>query len=413
MTDKSAKTIAIIGAGAAGLIAADHLTELAQDQEQNWQITLYDAMPSPARKILMAGKSGLNLTHAQPIDDFIAAYGDYADWMEPMIREFGPREVRSWSYAMGQSTFEGSSGRVFPESMKASPLLRSHFKHLESRGVKMVTRHRWIGWSDDGALLFDTPDGQATVEADAVLLALGGPSWPRLGTDGKFLSILEEKDIACKPYRPANCGFEVDWSEQFVAQWAGEPVKSVTLKFGPYSIQGDFVITHYGIEGSAVYGLSAPLRDAIAECGPIELQVDLRSHHDLAEVERRLNQPRGKQSFANHIRKRIHLKGVQAALLKECTERDVMSDMGKLAKAVKGLPITAIGPRPIEEAISTAGGVCLSEMDDELMVKRQPGLFIAGEMLDWEAPTGGYLLTGCMSQGYQAATGIGRYLNSI
>ncbi|MCV6577380.1 MAG: TIGR03862 family flavoprotein [Cohaesibacter sp.] len=413
MTDSSVQSIAIIGAGAAGLMAADHLSELAHDQEQNWQITLYDAMPSPARKMLMAGKSGLNLTHAQPIDDFVAAYGPYADWIGPMIREFGPREVRSWSYAMGQSTFEGSSGRVFPDSMKASPLLRSHFKHLEARGVNMMTRHRWIGWTDDKGLLFETPDGPKTIKADAVLLALGGPSWPRLGTDGSFLSVLAEKGIASTPYRPANCGFEVDWSEDFVTQWAGEPVKSVRLHFGDDSIEGDFVITRYGLEGSAVYGLCAPLRDALETGQDVDLLVDLRSHHDLAEVERRLSQPRGKQSFANHIRKRIHLKGVQAALLKECTERSVMNDMGQLARAVKALPIRLTRPRPLDEAISTAGGVCLSELDDGLMVKREPGLFIAGEMLDWEAPTGGYLLTGCFSQGHRAALGIGRYLNQL
>lgn len=407
------KTIAIIGAGAAGLMAADHLSELMADQERDWQITLYDAMPTPARKLMMAGKSGLNLTHAQPIDEFIASYSPYADWMAPMIREFGPREVRSWSYAMGQSTFEGSSGRVFPKSMKASPLLRRHFQHLEKRGVKLVTRHRWQGWTDDNALLFETPEGQATIRADAVLLALGGPTWPRLGTDGNFLSVLEEKGIACSPYRPANCGFEVGWSKQFIQQWAGEPVKSVTLTFGDRQVHGDFVITRYGIEGSAVYGLSAPLRDALEAGAPVTLQIDLRSHHDLDEVKKRLDQPRGKQSFANHIRKRLHLKGVQAALLKECTPREVMNDMGKLAQAIKALPIHVTAPRPLEEAISCAGGVHLSELGDDLMVKRQPGLFIAGEMLDWEAPTGGYLLTACMSQGHHAALGIGRYLNEL
>nr|WP_319484381.1 TIGR03862 family flavoprotein [uncultured Cohaesibacter sp.] len=417
------KTVAIIGAGAAGLMAADHLSETRPDLA----IRIYDAMPSPARKVLMAGKSGLNISHQSGLshpEDFAAQYGDAAEWMEPMLSAFGTRDIIEWMQALGQESFTGSSGKIFPRTMKASPLLRALMKRLEQRGVQLVTRHRWTGWSEGGALLFMTPDGAVSVEADACLLALGGPSWPRLGTDGAALAPLSERGIESRPYCPANCGFDVDWPEDFVSQWAGAPVKSVRLKFGSQSANGDFVISCHAdqsgeemqgkscgsIEGGAVYALSAPLRDAIERDGTATLLVDLRPHLTLAQLKTRLDRPKGKQSLSNHLRKSLKLQGLKAALLKIATDKAVMSDMDRLAESIKSLPVTLTRPRPIAEAISTAGGVLLDELDDCLMVKRLPGLFMAGEMLDWEAPTGGYLLTGCLSQGYRAAEGIGRYL---
>ncbi|PLW77032.1 TIGR03862 family flavoprotein [Cohaesibacter celericrescens] len=408
MAQQQQKTVAIIGAGAAGLMAAERLSDIRPYLE----ITLYDAMPSPARKILMAGKSGLNISHTIGLknpDRFAKNYGDAADWMAPMLADFGTKQVVSWMEGLRQFTYTGSSGRIFPKVMKASPLLRALMHRLDGRGVKLVTRHRWKGWNEQDQLLFDTPDGEAAIKADATLLALGGPSWPRLGTDGAFLPVLADKGIAVSPYRPANCGFDVDWPEEFVQEWAGHPIKSVNLSFGDQTVQGDFVITRHGIEGGAVYALSAQLRDAIEENGEAMLQVDLRPHHGHDDLLAKINQPRGKQTLANHLRKSLHLRGVKSALLKACTDKAVMTDSNKLAATLKALPIRLVRPRPLEEAISTAGGVALSELNDGLMVKQKPGLFIAGEMLDWEAPTGGYLLTACLSQGYRAAGGIAKY----
>lgn len=407
--DKQTK-VAIIGAGAAGLMAADHLSEIWPELS----ITLYDAMPSPARKILMAGKSGLNITHQEGLQDrYYSAgrYGDAADWMEPMLSDFGTREVIAWMTDLGQESFIGSSGRIFPKSMKASPLLRSLTARLDARGVRLKTRHRLTAIEQQGVLTFETPQGNTEVEADAVLCAVGGPSWPRLGTDGTVLQVVETLGLETRPYRPANCGFDVAWPEAFVNEWAGSPVKSIALSFKGQTVSGDFVITRNGIEGGPVYSLSAALRDEIEAHGEAALEVDLRPHHTEDELLALINRPRGKQSLSNHLRKSLHLRGVKSALLKLGTEKAVMSDPQRLAAALKALPIRLLRPRPIEEAISTAGGVLLSELDEGLMVKKVPGLFLAGEMLDWEAPTGGFLLTGCFSQGYRAAEGIARYLS--
>lgn len=403
--------VMIVGAGAAGLVAADHLSALRPDLS----ISLYDAMPSPARKILMAGKSGLNLTHKEGFDDlalFTSRYGDAEGWIRPLLDDFGPKELVEWVEGLGQEIFVGSSGRIFPRIFKASPLLRSLMKRLEERGVSLHTRHRWQGWSDDGALRFATPEGEVCISFDACLLALGGPSWPKLGTDGAALTFLEAKGLATCAYRPTNCGFDVDWSDGFIADHAGEPVKSVRLSHGNTEIQGDFIISKDGIEGSAVYGLSTSLRDSLEQDGAATLTIDLRPHQSLETIQTRLARPRGKQSMSNMLRKSLNLKGVQAALLKECTSREAYSDVERLARAIKALEIPVMRPRPLEEAISCAGGVLLSELNNNLMVKRLPGLFLAGEMLDWEAPTGGYLLTGCFSQGYRAAKGIADYLSA-
>nr|WP_321457759.1 TIGR03862 family flavoprotein [uncultured Cohaesibacter sp.] len=418
-------TVAIIGAGAAGLIAADRLSAIAPDIS----IKVFDAMPSPARKVLMAGKSGLNISHKSGIGNpasFAQKYGDAAERMEPMLAAFGTQGIMDWMDGLEQEHFVGSSNRIFPKVMKASPLVRAVMKRLEARGVTLATRHRWIGWNSDGALLFTTPEGEKAVEAQACLLALGGPSWPKLGTDGKFLEPLSEQGIASAPYQPANCGFDVNLPLELGKDWAGTPVKSVGLSFAGRTVVGDVMISLRkdasvpadadekvcSLEGGLIYLLSKALREAINENGSATLSLDLRPNLSEEQVRERLDRPRGKQSFSNHLRRCLKLQGVQAALLKTLTDKSVMSDSGALAAAIKALPVTVIRPRPIEEAISTAGGILFSEMDEDLMVKRKPGLFIAGEILDWEAPTGGYLLTGCLSQGYHAAEGIARYLSA-
>ncbi|SNY92731.1 hypothetical protein SAMN04515647_3001 [Cohaesibacter sp. ES.047] len=409
--DGKTTNVAIVGAGAAGLMAADHLSALRPDLA----VTLFDAMPSPARKILMAGKSGLNITHSEGLSDparFAKRYGAHADWMAPMLDAFGAAEVVAWMSELGQESITGSSGRVFPTSMKASPLLRALMRRLEARGVTLVPRHRWRGWDETGQLVFSTGQDSppSSVQADATLLALGGPSWSRLGTDGAFLPVLAELGLETSPYRPANCGFDVDWPEDFIDRWAGQPVKSVRLHFDGQSVPGDFVITRNGIEGGPVYALSAALRDQIEAKGEVQLVIDLRPNQSEDELVARLSRPRGKQSMANHLRKSAKLQTVETALHKLLTDRDVMSDPERLARSLKTLSLPLLRPRPLDEAISTAGGVSVDTLDDQLMVKARPGLFLAGEMLDWEAPTGGYLLTACLSQGYRAAKGIDDYL---
>ncbi|WP_316858146.1 TIGR03862 family flavoprotein [uncultured Cohaesibacter sp.] len=410
MGSEDTYTVAIIGAGAAGLMAADRLSVLRPDIS----ITLFDAMPSPARKVLMAGKSGLNITHQSGIDApeaFCSQYGPASKWIAPMLSEFGPKQIVGWMEDLGQESFAGSSGRIFPKTMKASPLLRALMQRLASRNVALETRHRWHGWEGNGALLFSTPQGERCVKADACLLALGGPSWPKLGTDGAFLQPLRDIGLESRPYRPANCGFDVAWPADFVEQWAGTPIKSIRLTFEDQTVRGDFVITKHGIEGGPVYALSFLLRDEIEESGSAVLKVDLRPHLPRTDVVRLIRQPRGKQSLANHLRKLLRIQGPQAALLKACTEKEIMQDADALAGAIKALPIPLLRPRPLEEAISTAGGILVSQLDDKLMMRSKPGLFLAGEMLDWEAPTGGYLLTACLSQGYRAASGLSAYLS--
>ena len=405
--------VGIVGAGAAGLMAADRLSALCPD----CSITLYEAMTSPARKVLMAGKSGLNLTHSENFDAFCGRYGAAAADLRPMLKEFGPRDLMDWAEGLGQSLYVGSSGRVFPTCHKASPLIRALLTRLAARNVRLETGHRWIGWDDDGALTFTTREGMHTVAPDATLLALGGPSWPRLGTDGAFVDALRAADIPLRPYRPANCGFDVAWppnfQEDFTERWAGEPVKSVRLSFDGREVMGDFVLTRHGVEGSAIYALSAPLRDGIeAGDGPARLMLDLRPHQSVDVLAQRLARPRGKQSMTNHLRRTINLTGVQTALLKTFSPREAMGDPEQIAAYIKALPLPLRAPRPINEAISTAGGVMLDALDEDLMVRARPGLFMAGEMLDWEAPTGGYLLTGCFSQGWRAAKGMADYLST-
>lgn len=400
----SHSTIAIIGGGPAGLMAAEVI------RTQGHHVDVYDAMPSLGRKFLMAGKSGLNLTHAEALDIFLSRYGAQRAELEPIIRAFDPQALRDWAKGLGVETFVGSSGRVFPREMKAAPLLRAWLHRLRVAGVRFHVRHRWIGFDQHGRLRMQTPEGEKTLSADAVVLTLGGGSWARLGSTGAWVSILAQAGIAVSPLKPANCGFDVTWSDYLRSRFAGTPVKTVTLAFtdrrgNTQSKQGDFVITEHGIEGGPVYALASALRDAIEQTGSATLAVDLlpaTSHERIAE---KLAQARGKRSLSEHLRRTLGITGIKSALLREVLAHDVFSNTQQLASKIKALPIVCERPRPIDEAISTAGGVPFTALDARLMLKDLPGVFCAGEMLDWDAPTGGYLLTACFASGYRAGQG--------
>ena len=381
----------VVGAGPAGLMAASQLAAAGR------RVVVVDAKPSVGRKFLMAGKSGLNLTKDESIDDFLSAYGTARDWLAPMLRAFGPVEVREWAEGLGQEVFTGSSGRVFPKVMKTSPLLRNWMGALAVKDVEVRTRWRWTGW-DGNALTFDTPDGVQTIAPQVTILALGGASWARLGSDGKWAQFL---DAPLAPFRPANMGFLREWSD-FMKPHFGAPVKPVRLMVGEHSVKGEFVISARGIEGGAVYAISAMLRDGG------EVAIDLMPDMALKDVIAKLNRPRGKNSLSNHLRKTLGLKGVKAALLREAGP--LPETFTGLAKRLKALPLALDGPMPIDEAISTAGGVMLAAMTDALMLKSRAGVFCAGEMLDWEAPTGGYLLTACLTTGLHAGNSAVDYL---
>lgn len=388
------KRIAVIGAGPAGLMAAE-VTSAA-----GYSVSVYEAMPTVGRKLLMAGKSGLNLTHAEAMGDFFSRFGAARAQLEPVLAGFDNEAVRQWAAGLGSETFVGSSGRVFPKAMKASPLLRSWLGRLESQGVTIRTRHRWLGFEGDG-LVFETPGGIVHQSFDAVVLTLGGASWARLGSDAAWVTWLEARGIAITPFRPANCGFDVDWSSHFIERFAGAPVKAVSVE----GEQGEFVISRHGIEGSLVYAQSARLRDAL-ERGSTALVLDLAPGRELARLERDLERQPKKASFANRLRKGAGLDGVKAGLLRELTDEAVRADPVALARAIKALAVPLVRTRPIDEAISVAGGVAWSEVDGRLMLTKLPGVFVAGEMLDWEAPTGGYLLTACLATGRAAGQGV-------
>lgn len=405
----STHSVAIIGGGPAGLMAAEVLIKAGV------QVDLYDAMPSVGRKFLLAGKGGLNLTHAEPYAAFVSRYGTRQAQLAPMLDDFGPEALRSWVHGLGVETFVGSSGRVFPTEMKAAPMLRAWLHRLRSAGVHFHMRHRWLGWDAERALRFTTPEGERLLHADAVVLALGGGSWARLGSDGKWVELLEQRGITVAPLRPANCGFEVAWSEHFRNRFAGTPVKNVSLTFtaanGQHiSRQGEFIVTDSGVEGSLIYAFSAPLRDAIETSGAAVLYLDLAPGKTLERLCADLSKPRGKLSFSNHLRKRAGLDGVKAGLLRECLAEEIFAEPERLAIAIKALPLKLDATRPIDEAISTAGGVTFEVLDENLMLRQIPGVFCAGEMLDWEAPTGGYLLTACFASGRAVAQGALRWL---
>lgn len=397
--------VAIIGGGPAGLMAAEVLAA-----GKTCEVAVFDAMPSVGRKFLMAGKGGMNITHAEPFADFVCRYGNRREQIAPLLEAFGPQAVREWIHGLGIDTFVGTSGRVFPTEMKAAPLLRTWLHRLREDGVHFHVRHRWLGWTEDGALRFATPDGEREFVADAVILALGGGSWAKLGSDGAWVPLLAGRDIAIVPLRPANCGFDVAWSPWFSERFAGQPVKTVVASAGERRQPGEFNITAGGIEGGLVYAMSAPLRDALEAEGVAVLTLDLAPGRSLARLAADLTQPRGRDSLSNHLRRRTGLEGVKAALLREFCAPVVLNDAAALAAAIKAFPLPVLAPRPLDEAISTAGGVSFAALDAQLMLASLPGVFCAGEMLDWEAPTGGYLLTACLSSGRAAAQGAADWL---
>ena len=418
-------TVAIVGGGPAGLMAAEQLGRAGLS------VDVYDAMPSVGRKFLLAGKGGLNLTHSEAPEPFASRYGARRDVVASMLCDFGPPELRAWAQGLGVATFVGSSGRVFPLDLKAAPLLRAWLHRLRGLGVRFHQRHRCVGWaageSDDdrGALALEGPHGAIRVRADAVLLALGGASWSRLGSDGAWVPWLTARGADVAPLRPSNCGFDVThvdagglaqpgWSEHFRSRHAGAPVKNVALRCAEpdgreFNQAGEFVITEGGVEGSLVYAASATLREALAQRGHAQAFVDLLPGRSAEWVAREVAHPRGSRSLATHLKSRLGIDGVKAALLRELTSREVMADANQLAAALKALPLAVRAARPIDEAISSAGGVRFEALDDGLMIKALPGVFCAGEMLDWEAPTGGYLLTACLASGVRAGQGVLRW----
>jgi uncharacterized flavoprotein (TIGR03862 family) len=400
--------VAIIGAGPAGLMAAEVLAQGGAG------VTVYDATPSAGRKFLMAGRGGLNLTHSEPLSVFLARYREAALHLQAAVDAFPPNALRAWSEALGQETFVGSSGRVFPKAFKASPLLRAWLRRLDSQGVKLMLRHRWTGWDQSGHLRFQTPDGPRAVEARATVLALGGASWPRLGSDGSWVETLSAKGVNISRLRPANSGFTVAWSDFFRDRFEGQPLKGVALTFGPHSARGEAVVTRTGIEGGAIYALSADLREAIDKVGGATLHIALRPDLEAKDLVERLSAPKGKQSLSNFLRKAVGLSPVATGLLQEAAKASGVSlpsmSPADLARLINDVPVELAGTAPIARAISTAGGISFDELDPGYMLRRLPGVFAAGEMLDWEAPTGGYLLQASFATGMKAARGALKWL---
>jgi uncharacterized flavoprotein (TIGR03862 family) len=394
--------VAVIGAGPAGLMAAEVLSGAGV------QVDVYDAMPSAGRKFLLAGRGGLNLTHAEPLDAFAARYGSRRTEIEARLNSFGPQALREWAHGLGIATFVGTSGRVFPADMKAAPLLRAWLHRLREAGVRFHMRHRFTGWSAEGALRFTAPQGEIQANANGVVLALGGASWSRLGSDGAWVPLLQSRGVAVAPLLPSNCGFDVrgGWSSYFSSRFAGQPFKSVAIRFAGTYQRGEFVATATGVEGSLVYAFSAALRDAIAAQGSATFELDLMPGKSQEQVHAETAHPRGSRSLPAHLKSRLGIDGIKLALLHEVLSKDALNDPARLAAAIKALPLTVAAARPIDEAISTAGGVRFDALDEHLMLRAMPGVFCAGEMLDWEAPTGGYLLTACFSTGRAAADGL-------
>ena len=428
-------TVAVIGGGPAGLMAAEVLSQ------GGVRVEVYDAMPSVGRKFLMAGKGGMNITHAEPLQSFLDRYGSRREQIKPMLDVFSPDVLREWIHGLGIDTFVGSSGRVFPTDMKAAPLLRAWLHRLRENGVKFHMRHRWTGWNEAGELCFATLAGKLKVEVaaqrplpnplppagegtnvktnsvHAVVLALGGGSWPQLGSNGAWLPLLAQRGVAVTQLRPANCGFDAGWSEHFRTRFAGHPLKGVVISFTDAAgvgcrKQGDIMVTATGIEGGLVYALSAPVRDKIAAQGSATVYLDLTPGKSLARVQAEVGHPRGSRSLSSHLQSRLGIKGVQVGLLRECVSAEDFADPLRLAQAIKMLPLKLLAPRPLAEAISSAGGVTFEALDQNLMLVALPGIFCAGEMLDWEAPTGGYLLTACFASGRVAGAGVLQWIRS-
>jgi len=407
--DFSTRRAIVIGGGPAGLMAAEVLAAAGL------RVDLYDAMPSVGRKFLLAGKGGLNLTHAEPFAAFASRYGTRSANLRPQLSAFGPDALRAWALGLGVETIVGTSQRVFPRDLKAAPLLRAWLKRLRECGVHLHMRHRWLGWTADNALRFATPDGEQTAQADVVILALGGGSWAKLGADGAWVPVLGQRGVDVRPLRPSNCGFEIAWSAHLRARWAGQPLKPVAARWGgnaaePFR-QGEFIITATGVEGSLIYALSAQLRDIIDRDGSAILELDLAPTMPLARLTEKLTRPRGAQSLSKHLH-RAGIDGVKSALLHEVLTKADFADPQKLAHAIKHLPLRLAAARPLDEAISSAGGVAFDALTENAMLAAVPGLFCAGEMLDWEAPTGGYLLTACFATGRAAAQGALAWLRA-
>ncbi len=375
-------------------------------------VDVYDAMPSVARKFLMAGKGGMNITHSEPLADFLTRYGSRREHIEPLLQTLSPDALREWIHGLGVDTFVGTSGRVFPTDMKAAPLLRAWLHRLREQGVRFHMRHRWMGWNEDDELRFTTPMGDIGIKAQTTVLALGGGSWPQLGSDGTWVPLLARHGANVAPLRPSNCGFEVAWSKHFRERFVGEPLKSVVASFGEVRKQGECIITEHGIEGGLIYALSAPLRDEIESKGSATLHLDLLPDWSAQRVLTEVSHPRGSRSLSSHLQSRLGLKGAKANLLREALSAGQMNDASLLAATIKSLPLKLIATRPLREAISSAGGVIFDSLDANLMLKRSPGIFCAGEMLDWEAPTGGYLLSACFASGRAAGSGALDWLRS-
>ncbi|KAF0184433.1 MAG: TIGR03862 family flavoprotein [Hyphomonadaceae bacterium] len=392
--------VAVIGAGPAGLMASETLAA------SGVRVTVFEAMPTPGRKFLMAGRGGLNLTHSEPFDTFVSRYGEAAARLQPILEAFSPSRLIDWAEDLGQKTFVGSSGRIFPATLKASPLLRAWLARLAAHGVRIETRRRWTGWTQAGDLAFTDEDGGARhVRADATILALGGGSWARLGSDGAWTSLLATRGVAIAPFRPANCGFVVQWSDIFASRFAGAPLKGVALAHEDVSARGEAMIASYGLEGGAVYAITARLRDAIVRDGAARLDIDLRPDLDQETIAQKLAALRPGETLTNRLRRTLNLSPVAIGVLREAHGVSLPAEATALAKCVKTLPVMLHATAPIDRAISTAGGVSFDAIDADLQLRAMPGVFVAGEMLDWEAPTGGYLLQASFATGVAAARG--------
>lgn len=415
MLNHSKKTggfqVAVIGCGPAGLMAADVLSQAGLS------ISMFDSMPSAGRKFLIASKGGLNLTHSLPFTQFLAKYRERANDLQPFLERFGPGNLLNWISELGFQTFEGSSGKIFPEDMNAGAILHAIMERLKSRAVEMNFDHKWIGWDEENKQIFETSAGLISHSFDAVVFAFGGASWPQSGSDGSWVPCFSRKEIIINALKPANCGFEVDWSEYFKDHFAGFPIKPVVLSFEDlngkiYKQRGEFIATKYGVEGNLIYTFSSYLRDAVEKNGQITIKLDLAPDLNEEQLISRMSQKRGTRSISSHLQKSIGFRGIRLNLLFEILDKSIINDPDKLVKSIKSLPLIIHAARPIEEAISTAGGVDFSELDNNLMLRKYPGFFCAGEMLDWEAPTGGFLLTACFSTGFAAGNGITQWLNT-
>jgi len=407
-----APTLAVIGGGPAGLMAAEAA------RAAGVEVDVYDRMGSVGRKFLIAGKGGLNLTHSDPFATFVTRYGARRAEVSRWLQAFDAQALRDWAGGLGVETFVGSSGRVFPSDLKAAPLLRGWLRRLRATGVRFHRHHRWLGWDADGALRFALEDGERRVQAKAAVFALGGGSWPVLGSDGTWVSAFAQRGVELAPLAPSNCGFDVAWTPHFATRFAGQPLKPVVIEWRDERgelerRQGEFVVTANGVEGSLIYALSAQLRDAIALHGSVEIRLDLVPGRELERLARDLAQPRNGRSFSEHLRRRAAVDGVKAALLYEVLPKQEREDATRVAATLKSLPLRLLRARPLDEAISSAGGVRFDALDEHLMLNGLPGHFVAGEMIDWEAPTGGYLLTACFASGRIAGEGAARWLKAL